>query len=226
MGRSLVHLFNPSTLMKSRFFLSMVCLVIFLSACEPPVTFTEPQPVSTGTLNSFPRKLRGDYFSPEDSSLLRIDSKTICRVYPMSLQEQSEKGAIDINISSDTNIHISTGEDIQSVSISMGDTEEKELIDTIFFIDKDHVVKKFKGFYFLNSKYENEGWEVQRLSLKKGKLSFNSISRENDIDDLKEIAESAEDTVAPYQFSVTKKQFKQFNRGRGFSHEEVFVKMK
>lgn len=212
--------------MKNKFFYLLVCLAATLSSCEPPVTFTEPQPAQSGNLSSFPRKLRGMYFCPADSSLLRIDSKTICRVFQVDAGEGNDEKGIELHISGDTSLQQANAEENQIAAGSHKDPQQTEMVDTIYSLDKGHVLKKFRGYYFINRKYENEGWEVQRLSLKKGKLTINSISLDKDIEDLKEIAESAEDTVAPYQFTVTKKQFKEFNRGTGFSHEDVFLKMK
>jgi hypothetical protein len=99
-------------------------------------------------------------------------------------------------------------------------------IDTLFQINYDNVVRKFKGYYFLNKRYDKESWEVQKMKLSKGKLMISSISDKNDIESLKTITESSEDTVAPYNFTASKKQFKEFLKNNGFSDSETFVKLK
>jgi hypothetical protein len=64
------------------------------------------------------------------------------------------------------------------------------------------------------------------MELSKGKLMISSISDKNDKESLKTITESSEDTVAPYNFTVSKKQFKEFIKNNGFSDSESFVKLK
>ena len=53
------------------------CIVVFLmaslSGCEPPVTFTDPQPLDTENLTKFPKRLQGQYFNLDDNSILIID---------------------------------------------------------------------------------------------------------------------------------------------------------
>jgi hypothetical protein len=77
-------------------------------------------------------------------------------------------------------------------------------------MDYDNVVRKFKGYYFLNKRYDKECWEVKKIELSKGQLVVSSISTKQDIENLKTITESMQDTVAPYKFATTKKQFKEF----------------
>jgi hypothetical protein len=55
---------------------------------------------------------------------------------------------------------------------------------------------------------------------------LSSISTIHDIENLKEITETPQDTVPPYKFSATKKQFKQFIKNDGFSDSEYFVRQK
>jgi hypothetical protein len=140
----------------------------------------------------------------------------------------TDSNGINLKISGDTSINISTTQDINSVSVAFSDDGKhtnNEIVDTIFAIDYDNVLRKFKGYYFINTRYDKDSWQVQRLSLSKGELRIGSISEENEIDALKELSESSADTAAPYKFSMSKKQFKKFNKGQGFSDNEVFVKL-
>jgi len=108
-------------------------------------------------------------------------------------------------------------------------------IDTLFQIDYDNVVRKFKGFYFLNKRQgfyflskrlDKESWEVKKIELSKGQLVVSSISSKEDIENLKAITESSQDTVAPYNFAATKKQFKEFVKSKGFTDSEKFIRQK
>jgi len=59
----------------------IIIVLINLYACNPPVTFTEPQPAGTNNLNKFPERLTGEYLSTYDSSILKITDKLIVRTY-------------------------------------------------------------------------------------------------------------------------------------------------
>jgi hypothetical protein len=78
----------------------------------------------------------------------------------------------------------------------------------------------------LNTRFDQDSWEVRRLSLKKGELSIGEISQEEEIKSLIAIAESYQDTLAPYRLELSKKQFKQYNKGQAFLSNETFVKLK
>jgi hypothetical protein len=61
------------------------------------------------------------------------------------------------------------------------------------------------------------------MSLSKGQLVVSGISSEQEIENLKAITKSTNDTVAPYVFSPTKQQFKEFVKQDGFGESEVFI---
>jgi len=96
--------------------------------------------------------------------------------------------------------------------------------DTLFQLNSDHILRKMKGYCFLNTHYADQNWEVQKLSLHRGKLNISSISAENELETLVEITESPKDTIPPYQFTATKKQFKKFVKQEGFTDTETFIK--
>ncbi len=55
---------------------------------------------------------------------------------------------------------------------------------------------------------------------------ISSISTKKEIENLQDITEVAQDTVAPYNFTATKRQFKKFVKNDGFRDSETFVKLK
>jgi hypothetical protein len=65
----------------------------------------------------------------------------------------------------------------------------------------DNVVRKFKGYYFLNKRYNNESWGVKKIQLSKGQLVISTISTKQDIENLMTITESPKDTAALYKFA-------------------------
>jgi hypothetical protein len=93
-------------------------------------------------------------------------------------------------------------------------------------MDYDNVVRKFKGNYFLNTRYNKTSWSVEKMNLSKGQLTISSISTKDDIENLKEMTETAQDTVINSNFTATKKEFKKFVKNDGFSDSEAFVRIK
>lgn len=97
--------------------------------------------------------------------------------------------------------------------------------DTIFTINKQNVLKKFKGYFFLNKLIDKTGfWEVEKLHLTKGVLTINGIETENELELLQSITETKMDTIKPFRIKPTKKQFKEFIKKNGFTNGEIYVK--
>jgi Holliday junction resolvase len=206
--------------------LSMIIILTGLVACEPPVTFTKPQPVSTDNLSEFPRRLKGVYLSLSDSSTLSINDNLIQRTYDFDYKVNPNQLDSTARLSGDTLINLETKEKIlikrdgDSLIIHFHD------IDTLFLMDYDNVVRKFKGNYFLNTRYNKTSWSVEKMNLSKGQLIISSISTKDDIEKLKEITETAQDTVLNSNFTATKKEFNKFVKNDGFSDSEAFVRIK
>ncbi len=195
-------------------------------ACEPPVTFNEPQPTDIDNLSKFPKRLQGQYMSLADNSTLSISDKLIQRIYDYDYKIHPNQLDSTTQLSGDTIIDLTTNE--KTVIKRDGDSliNHAHYIDTLFQMDYDNVVRKFKGYYFLNTRYDKTSWEVKKIQLEKGQLVISGISTKEDIENLKEITETATDTIPPYKFTATKKQFKKFIKNDGFSDSETFVRQK
>ena len=195
-------------------------------ACEPPVTFNEPQPTDTDNLAKFPKRLQGQYLSLADNSTLSISDKLIQRIYDYEYKVHPNQLDSTTRLSGDTIIDLATNE--KTLIKRDGDSliNHVHYIDTLFGMDYDNVVRKLKGYYFLNTRYDKTSWEVKKIQLAKGQLVISSISTKEDIENLKEITQTATDTIPPYKFTATKKQFKKFIKNDGFSDSETFVRQK
>jgi hypothetical protein len=202
-------------------------LIIFISlfSCEPPITFNEPQPTDTDNLSKFPKRLQGQYLSLADNSILSISDKIIQRIYDYDYKVQLNQLDSTSRLKGDTIFDLKTNE--KTTIKRDGDSliTHVHYIDTLFQMDYDNVVRKFKGYYFLNTRYDKTSWEVKKIQLAKGQLVISTISAELDIDNLKEITETPTDTVPSYKFIATKKQFKEFIKKDGFSYSETFVRL-
>jgi hypothetical protein len=206
--------------------LSMIIILTGLVACEPPVTFTEPQPVSTDNLSEFPRRLKGVYLSLSDSSTLSISDNLIQRTYDFDYKVHPNQLDSTARLSGDTLINLETKEKVLIKQDGDSLTIHFHNVDTLFLMDYDNVVRKFKGNYFLNTRYNKTSWSVEKMNLSKGQLTISSISTKDDIENLKEMTETAQDTVINSNFTATKKEFKKFVKNDGFSDSEAFVRIK
>lgn len=197
-----------------------------LLACEPAVTFTTPQPDGVKNLSEFPGRLQGHYASTKDSSTLSIGAQLIQRVYDFDHKIDTARLGSSARLSGDTLFDLVSGH--RTLLWRAGDSlmAHVHYIDTLFQMTPENVVRKFKGYYFLNQRYGDVGWEVTKVQLSKGELVISSISAEQDIAKLKEITETSVDTVPPYKFVATKRQFGKFVRNKGFSDGEVFIRQK
>jgi len=205
--------------------LSIIIASLSILGCEPAATFDKPQPDNVNSLSTFPKRLQGHYLDSNLISVLTITDKLITRHYDVDFKEHKDSLGLSYQLSGDTLINLTDGTR-EKISLK-GDTvlEHETWTDTLFNISADNVVKKFKGYYFLNNRYKGSSWEVKELLLHKGMLTVGSISNKADIQKLKEITESTEDTISTH-FSLTKNQFKHFIRQDGFLEQEKFVRMK
>ncbi len=212
--------------MKRLNLISTFIILTSLFACEPTVTFNEPQPTDTDNLSKFPKRLQGQYLSLEDNSTLNISDKLIQRIYDFDFKVHPNQLDSTARLSGDTIIDLRTNE--KTLIKRDGDSliNHVHYIDTLFQIDYDNVVRKFKGYYFINTCYDKTSWEVKKIQLLKGQLVISRISTKQDIENLKEITETAVDTIPPYKFTATKKQFKEFIKNDGFTDSEIFVRQR
>ncbi len=190
------------------------------------MTFNEPQPADTDNLAKFPDRLQGQYLSLANNSTLLIGDKLIQRIYDFDQKIHSSQLDSNLRLTGDTIINLKNNS--REIVKREGDSLITHIhyVDTLFQMDYDNVVRKFKGYYFLNKRYGKQSWEVKKIELSKGELIVSSISTKQDIENLKTITESTQDTVAPYKFSTTKKQLKEFIKNDGFSDSEKFIRQK
>lgn len=128
-------------------------------------------------------------------------------------------------IENDTLYKLNSNEKYKIIKINDSLFSNYVFTDTVFNLNKTDVLKKFKGYYFLNKSIEKTGfYEVEKLNLTKGVLNINGIETVNEISLLENITESKKDTVKPFTIKPTKKQFKEFIKKNGFSNGEIYFK--
>jgi hypothetical protein len=196
-----------------------------LYACQPSeiFTFTEPQPFGVKNMSNFPKRILGNYFSLSDKSLLKISDKYIIRINDFDVKFHPNELDSTESIIGDTLIEKRPHE--KALVKKVGDSLIYHIhkIDTLFQLNNTHVLKKFKGFYFINTKYDTLGWVVKKLALSKGRLTISSISKQ-DFKQLKALSENPKDTIPPYKIIATHRQFRKFILNNWFSDDEIFVR--
>lgn len=210
--------------MQKQMFFSLSMAALFMFACEPPIVFDKPQPADVAAIGAFPKRIQGKYISSSDSSFLQITGSSLIRIY--DFYQKTHVTQLDSNqqIIGDTLFDLITnrGQFIQFEGDSI--VEHINETYTIFTIDKLNILKKYKGYYFANIKETPNTWQVKEMEFSHGKLIFSSINKKEDLEQLKQITESASDTM-PYVFSPTRKEFKKFIQNNGFRDNEEFMKI-
>ena len=115
---------------------------------------------------------------------------------------------------------------IAKIYINKDTIPNEKYIDTLLYLPEGNVLKKFRGYYFLNSLTHTNSWEVKKLKLKDGILMINEISSDEEITNLEKMTETHRDTLIPFKIKPTKKQFKEFIKVNGFSDGETYIRLK
>jgi len=189
--------------------------------------FMEAQPSGINNLTKFPNRLLGKYIEPKDSSILSISRSTIERTFNFSgkihLSEAVSIGILDNGFLVDKK----TDERIPAEKIGDSIRLHFYRTDTIFNLSSKNVLRKFKGYYFLNSLRDSIFWTTKKLKLEKGKLIITIIDSVQDFQKLKPIKENKFDTVAPkYKFKPTKREFRKFLKEGGFAgKDKIYFKI-
>ena len=212
--------------MKKIKIISVFLILTNLFACstnEPPVTFNEPQPAETRNLSKFPNKLQGNYLSLNDNSLLMISDNLIQRV--TTFDDVIHLSELDSNsrLSGDTIFNSITNSTI--VVTRKGDSlyHHGRYIDTLFQIGINNVLRRQNSNYFLSTKHDDESWIIQKINISDDQLLISNISLEMDKESLKMITKLTQDTISPFKYKATQKQFMNFINSGGFKETERFV---
>jgi hypothetical protein len=195
-----------------------------LNSCEQDETFKEPQPGTAENLSNFPLQLQGQYISLTDNSKLNIGDKFIERTYDYMVKMHPNQLDKNKRLSGDTIIDTNTNE----ISLEKHDQDSllinEVCLDKSFEINNASILRKFKGQYFLNVLNDNNEWDVKMIQLIKGQLTISTIKTNADIENLKEIIQTANDTIPPYEVKLTKDQSKEFVKDEKFRENEIFIR--
>lgn len=205
--------------------LYFILLVILLYSCkESIVQFSEPQPEHKNDMKSFPGKLIGNYYNSENETDLEITKYFIIKkILVRDTINRKELSEFEV-LNNDTIINKKTSEKIIVKKLNDSLFTNYVYTDTIFRIDDENVLRKFKGYYFLNFKTRENNWSVKKLFQKNGQLNINDITTKEEIELLEEIIETKKDSTKPFVIKPTKQQFREFLKRNGFKEGEIYLK--
>lgn len=193
---------------------------------SPSVVFGEPQPDGVDNQPAFPSRLQGKYRSISDGNVLEISEKIIVSTNTFESKVKISELDSNLRLNGDTVLDLKTGQKTKVLLLGDSIQSSFSFSDTVFRMNYDNVLRKFRGHYFLNIRYEGEAWDVKKLSLEKGKLLVSSIREKEDIESLQAITESPADTSFPRKFNLSKKQFREFLGNDGFRNQSVYIREK
>ena len=195
-------------------FLLLISFCALVSCKKPLANFTEVQPVNTKDQSAFPNKMIGTYHNYETDTDLVIQKELILSTQYFR-DTLSEKDLLKIQ------------QEIELTSKKLNDTlfiASYNVTDTIFNLQQNDILRKLKGYYFLNIANEDKNWNVTKLKFKNNIVSLNDIRTEEEINTLAELTETVVDTIRPATFKLSKKQFRKFVKQNGFTEGSVYVK--
>lgn len=196
--------------------ISVLLFCIVLSGCKPVVTFDKPQPEGVDSLTAIPKKLIGRYMGNDGASCLIIDRNEMILKYDYEVKQLKDSLQWE-----------DMTKEERSKYMLQGDSVVEHIVDsdTLFVFSEDFALKKYKGYYFISSRYNKNSWFVQKLKLQKGILTIGTISTEDELKTLEKINESPIDTTSN-QIKFSRKQFHEYIDNEGFSDVDTFVRVK
>jgi hypothetical protein len=96
-------------------------------------------------------------------------------------------------------------------------------IDTLFQIGINNVLRRQNSNYFLSTEHDDESWIIQKINISDDQLLISNISLEMDKESLNMITKLTQDTIPPFKYKATQKQFMNFVNSGGFKETERFV---
>lgn len=205
---------------------SFVFALFILASCENAVRFEVPQPEGLKDEGSIPKKIQGSYLSLKDSTTIEITHDLIIRTTQNDYKGiLNDLDSIDrAQIKGDTSYSEIESSARLDVTIK-GDSifQHLDLRDTLFSLANMDVLRKYKGYYFLNTMVETGRWNVTKLGMTKKGILLGTISGKEELANLRELNNVTGDTV--YNFKPSRKRFKKFIKEEGFSSEEYHIRM-
>ncbi|UYW01926.1 hypothetical protein K5I29_03150 [Flavobacterium agricola] len=194
--------------------LTFLAALLALASCRESVSFTEPQPANASDLSGFPKKYQGYYDNPITGENIIVSEHYVTRglmIYDTLAMHELE------TIAPEVKQHYKPVSD----SLFVNRTYHN---DTVFALPKGDILRKTKGYLFLNIQEKNGDWNVSQFGFKNNVLSIAQISTKQEIELLNEITDQDPNEAANQVYALSKKEFKEFVDKNGFKVTETFLK--
>lgn len=214
--------------MRTKFSSLLFVLALSLLSCNetPLVKFNSPQPDKVFNETGFKHQYQGRYISLLDSTVIRIEKDKIIRMVPVTESFNLKDSSFNATSKrSKTGIIFFTEGDTLHGIIKGDSAIFRHIVEIPFFtIDSEHLLRHFKGYYFLNSQLKGGYWEVQRLGLTdRNTLDLAEIKTVNDLQKLKDNTWVQKiDTTEHYIANPIRKEFRLYINDEGFTIVERF----
>lgn len=187
-----------------RTYLILICCFNFLAGCGQMTTTDKPIPAETKQLQSFPLDIQGDYLNSDDNSILTITNNSVTKTYYFDHKFLKDSIGPNNFVKGDT-MYNKYSDDKEKINLS-GDTiiQHIKKVIPLFKISKDNVLKKHKGYYFLNNRFADYDWIVTIISVIKGVMTVQGI-QDIKIDQLNDLTNENTDTTS-FDINTVRKQ--------------------
>jgi hypothetical protein len=213
--------------MKSIAIITLFSLIVIV-ACnnDSKVTFTTPQPIGAKDLKEIPKRLQGEFVSEDKSHTLIITSNAITKIFDGDILLTTNELDSEIMIIGDTLTVKSDGSKFKIKKQGDSIIYHQHFEDTLFSLNGINILRKLKGFYFVNIMESSEMWKVSQIGISKGILTISVIDSIENINSLIEVKENNQDTIVNRNISVNRRQFKHIVKENGFGSETKYFKIR
>ena len=203
----------------------LIALVLLFAACEEPVLFTRPQPVETASLDHFPKRWQGEYMLLEDSSRLVIGHRTMIAMNEWEIRRSVRDVDSTTFLIGDTLLAFGQGRSVPVFVRSDSVFGMIRLIDTLFTISDQQILKRMSGSLIINRAHGAAGWEVSRMTLSNGKLRIAEIKDPGSMSVLNEVLVLPGDTIST-ALELSRRQFRGVVSNGGFVLDKEYMRLR
>jgi hypothetical protein len=203
------------------------------------VHFESSQPENVRAKKSFKKKIKATYTNYNNANdQLVISDKLIINLisykFKMHRNEIELDSSISIDINNDDQLIRLLEKEFGWTATLAGDTITSffQSSDTLFNLSVKHVLKRFKGSYFLNYKLAESDWRVKKMDLKKDSLFIGEITPSDTllqykfITKIEELNESDSTKTIEYIAKPSKREFKKLMKPNSFEKTKFYLKNK
>ena len=220
--------------MKRLFFATSVFSFLFFASCDQSATFNAAQPEAGEQLTAFPANMKGFYFSADKESILTVSDSLVLRIYDFDMKLNKDSLPDGFKLTGDTLSIFDFGGYNEKQKVSFLDKStfvyHEHFGDTLFKLSEFEVLKKYKGYIFLNERVQTDSnkfeWEVRKIGMNKGLLTMDFVDEKKQIDKLVELPASLSEDPTTYPYTPNHNKFKEFMEDDGFEKVDSFYKVK